>query len=277
MKFSKMGIWAIICVSVVLLSTELYGVPVKESDRVTLNPNNQFLEIVNSRWWQEKTVVFFIDNELQHNDLKSKNQKERAIMIEHGPVKFENLHCVVPKKGKSIRITGVLKPGYRSLLVYSYQTKDSLLTPRFEVGNHGEDTFLYGKCLTLNVSLTNQYKLEAVQILHGDWLLRWHERSGQYTDTKMVLKHLLGRPDFEGEIRNPEGHLTVRGETKGRSMELVILQGQMAVFTWELRMNDRGNWVGEGKMDAADGAKGPVTLNIDYENKKIDYFDYKKE
>jgi len=277
MKFSKMGIWAIICVFAALMSTELYGAPVKKPNNVTSNPNDQFLEIVNYAWMKMNSYVFLIEDEREHDLLKSADPEERTILIESGNLGLKNRLCPAPDHKQSIRITGVLKPGYRSLLVYSYETKESILTSRFEVGNKGEDTFLHGKCLTINPYLTDQYKLEAVQILHGDWLLRWHERSGQYTDTKMELKHLSGRPDFEGELRNREGHLTVKGETKGRSMELAITQGQMAVFTWELRMNDRGNWVGEGKMDAADGAKGPVTLNIDYEKKKIDYYDYIKE
>jgi len=247
------------------MSTKLFGAPVIESGSVTLDNNHQFLEIRNITW-AVRAHVYLVENDSDHNQLQDPSNRAKWI-AQKDPV------YSVPI-GQSIRITGALKPGTRSILVTSASRLEggdtkSLLTDRFEVSDYGEDTFLHGIYLTVNPNIRNQHKVEAVQFFHGEWFIHYPGgENGGITQVKMKLQHLSRRTDFSGEIFNFEGQANVRGEARGRSMTFTLRQGQSPAMTWELRIDDHGNWVGKNIMPEGEG---PIAFDVDY-LKKILYY-----
>lgn len=259
MQFSKKGIGMIICVYVSLISAVLFGKPVKGSTGVKLEPYYQFLEIRNITW-AVHAYVYLVEKESDHNKLQ--NPANRAQWAaQRDPVYSVTIQ-------QSIRLTDALKPGRWSILVMSSGTNlvtgetKSLLTNRFEVSDYGTDSYLFGMYLTLNPNIRDEHKIESVRFLHGDWLIRYPGgKDGAAVQVKMKLRHLSRRPDFSGEILNPEGQAQVRGETKGRSMTFTLRQGQTTAMTWKLSIDNRGNWVGKNIMQEGEG---PLAFEVDY-------------
>jgi hypothetical protein len=225
----------------------------------------QFLEIYNM--WDSDAYVYYVSSDTDHK--KVKPLADRPAWIER------QIPLCQVGPGQRKRIPGILEPGFRSILVVpgpnpTAQANKSVLTSRFQVNNHGEETFLYGKHLTISRYVEGGYNIEAVQFLHGRWQF-FTEAQGGADIVMMQVSHPIGTEAFTGNFGFGGQNVKFKGTMQGRNFTLNITeQGQTITAKLEIIGE---NWVGIAGI--AGEQQGLIKLKAVYEDKLLYWIEVK--